>query len=79
MMKRLCVVLLSTMMLCGCAYLSSKAQKNPPTPKERLCSELKRNIIFNTSSFQTGGEASPTQEAQMMRLYEKNGCDKLKK
>ncbi|EKE01109.1 MAG: hypothetical protein ACD_21C00212G0005 [uncultured bacterium] len=74
-MKKYCALLLLAPMLYGCSYL--KAPANPPTPQEQLCSELKRNLIFNTVSTSPGSAASPTQSAEMMRLYEKHGCDKL--
>ncbi|CAL7959727.1 exported hypothetical protein [Gammaproteobacteria bacterium] len=65
--------------LCSCSYLNARNATNPPTQKEQLCSELKRNIIFNTASTPTTGTASPTQYAEMTRLYRKNGCDNLEK
>ncbi len=76
-MKKNYTLLLLISVLCGCSYVNSKA---PATPQEQLCSELKRNLIFNTASTPSGGDnASPTQNAEMMRLYEKNGCNKLEK
>jgi len=66
-------------MLCGCSYLDARNATNPPSQKEQLCSELKRNIIFDTASTPATGAASPTQYAEMTRLYNKNGCDNLDK
>lgn len=78
-MKKSCALLLLIPLLCSCSYLNSRNATNPQTQRERLCSELKRNIIFNTASTPATGTASPTQYAEMTRLYNKNGCDTIEK
>ncbi|GEM_PF-3855426 len=75
-MKKYCMLFLLIPLLCSCSYLDSRNATNPPTQREQLCSELKRNIIFNTASTPSMGAASPTQYAEMTRLYNKNNCDK---
>lgn len=79
-MKRIVVLslLITTIILSGCSYLGPKSSETL-TQKELLCQELKRNIIFSTTSGPTFGSASTTQKAEMYRLYEKNGCNKLDK
>ena len=67
------------MMTAGCSYIESKMPANPPTGKEQICSELRRNIIFNTTSMSSTATSSPTQRAEMDRLYKKNDCDNLNK
>lgn len=78
-MKKLCIILLFAPILYGCSYTSAKHETNPPTPQEQLCAELKSNLIFNTTSTPPSDTASATQRAEMMRLYHKNNCAKLKK
>ena len=66
------------------SYLKSDSDSNlDPKTKElnrhdQFCKKLKRDIIFNTSSF-SAGEASPTQKVEMERIYEKHGCKRLEK
>ena len=62
----------------GCTYAELNSS-NPLTPTEQLCQELKRNIIFNTTSGPAFGSASVAQKAQMYRLYDKYNCRKLEK
>lgn len=78
-MKKSYTLFLLLPIFCGCAYMNSKNSTNPPTQQEQLCSELKRNIVFNTASTPGIGAASSTQYAEMMRLYSKSGCDKIDK
>jgi hypothetical protein len=66
-------------LLCSCSYINSNSPTKPTTPQEQLCTELKRNLIFNTSSTSSIDSASTTQRAEMTRLYEKNNCDKIGK
>jgi hypothetical protein len=77
-MKKSYALFLLIPALCSCSYLNAKNATDPPTQKEQLCSELKRNIIFNTASTPATGTASPIQYAEMTRLYKKNNCDNLK-
>lgn len=77
-MKKIFTVLL-TLTLYGCAYLNSRNENNPLSRQEQVCSELKRNIIFDTTGVTGIGTASSTEYAEMTRLYNKNGCDKLEK
>jgi hypothetical protein len=73
-------ILLSLLLcLCGCSYMKAKNANDPLTQQEQLCSELERNIIFNTASTPGTGTASSTQYNEMTRLYSKSGCDKLEK
>lgn len=76
-MKKIFGVLFFIVTLCGCVY--SGSEKYIPTQTEQLCHELKRNIIFNTTSGPTFGAASATQKAEMYRLYDKYNCGKLEK
>ena len=78
-MKKYGALLLLIPILCSCAYIGSKSISNSLSQQEQICSELKRNIIFDTASTPGTGSASSTQYAEMMRLYSKNGCDKLEK
>lgn len=64
--------------LSGCTYAELRST-NPSTPTEQLCQELKRNIVFNTTSGPTFGSALVTQKAEMYRLYDKHNCKKLEK
>ena len=70
---------LSLLLLNGCSYINSKLPKNPPSAKERTCAELRRNIIFNTTSMPNMTSSSPTKRAEMERLYQKNDCDNINK
>jgi hypothetical protein len=79
MMKKSYVLFLLMPLLCSCSYLDSRNATNPPTEREQLCSELKRNIVFNTASTPSTGAASPIEYAEMTRLYNKNDCDKILK
>ena len=63
--------------LCGCSYINSRLSTNPPTQQEQACSEIKRNIIFKPTSGQSVDVISATQQAEMMRLYDKKSCDKV--
>ncbi len=78
-MKKTWLLLFLTIILTGCAYLGSKSPSDTPTPKEQLCQELKRNIIFNSTSGPTFSAASTTQRAEMYRLYEKYNCNQPEK
>jgi len=78
-MKKFYILFLLIPALYGCSYMNTRNATNPPTQKEQLCSELKRNIIFNTASTPATGAASTTQYAEMTRLYKKNDCDNLGK
>jgi hypothetical protein len=66
-------------LLSGCASSDSNPPGYIPTQNEQLCSELKRNIIFNSTSGPSFGAASATQKAEMYRLYDKYNCSKLDK
>ncbi|MCL5261591.1 MAG: hypothetical protein M1561_08020 [Gammaproteobacteria bacterium] len=65
--------------LTGCEYLNSKISSNPPTQKEKICSEIKRNLVFNTTSVPNFTNASATQRAELMRVYHKNDCEQFEK
>lgn len=71
-MKKL-LTLIASLTLCGCAYNANK----PQTQQEQICSELKRDIVFDTASTPSTGSASSTQYAEMLRKYDKNGCNNL--
>ena len=77
-MKIFNLTLLCLPLLCGCVS-NTKVGSNAPTPQEQLCAELRSNLIFNTTETSPVVTASATQRADMMRLYHKNNCDKLKK
>jgi hypothetical protein len=76
-MKKYCMPFL--LLLCGCSFINSKLPENPPTQQEQACSEIRRNIVFNATSNASFSSSSPTQQAEMMRLYDKNNCDKILK
>ena len=76
--KKICSLSLLLLLVSGCSYLTPKPSR-PLTPREQLCTELKRNIIFNTASTHSIDAASATQRAEMIRLYEKNNCANIKK
>ena len=65
--------LIALSVLCGCSYNAHK----PQTQQEQICSELKRDIVFDTASTPSTGSASSTQYAEMLRRYDKNGCNNL--
>ncbi len=77
-MKKLPLLLAVAMMLSACSHLIDENAKNL-TPRKKFCRELKRNIIFNSTSTPHLGAASATQQAEMLRLYDKNGCGRLEK
>ena len=70
-MKKLFVLI--ALVLCGCSYNAHK----PQTQQEQICAELKRDIVFNTASIPATQSASSTQYAEMLRNYDKNGCNNL--
>jgi hypothetical protein len=72
-MKKSLLLIAAIITLSGCSYFDSKT--NPPTQREQLCAELKRNLIFNTTSIPNIGNAPATQRAQSMKLYEKYNCN----
>ena len=79
-MKKLCSLSLAIFVLSGCSYSNADLETKSKTSTEQLCSELKRNIVFNTASGPNiGGAASATQQAQMLHLYDKYDCSKLEK
>jgi hypothetical protein len=62
----------------GCTNLTSSST-NLPTQQEQLCRELKRGIIFNTTSGPNFDATSTAQKTNMMRLYDKYNCGQLEK
>ena len=78
-MKKIGALFLLVFILAGCGFSDPKSASNTLTQKEQLCQELKRNIIFSTTSGPTFGAASTTQKAEMYRLYEKYDCNNLRK
>lgn len=72
-MKISYTLFLLVLVLCGCSYIKGK----PQTKQEQLCAELKSDIVFNTDSVSSMNNSSAAQHAETIRLYEKNGCDKL--
>ena len=76
-MKKSLIYICLILILPGCNNLRSNV--NPPTQTEQLCSELKRNIIFNTASMPNIDKSSATQQAQMLHLYDKYDCKALEK
>lgn len=77
-MKKACALFL-VILISGCTYSKSNSSTDSLTPKEQLCQELKRNIIFNATSGPTFGAASSTQKAEMYRLYDKNNCGQFER
>lgn len=79
-MKKITVGLLgmaALLLTTGCHYLNSKMPENPPTGREQLCADLKRNLVFNSSTTTLIGNTSATQRATLMRLYDKNNCSEF--
>ncbi|HBS51582.1 MAG TPA: hypothetical protein DEA62_01135, partial [Coxiellaceae bacterium] len=76
-MKKLWLLSFLIPILSGCFHSNLNSATNPPSQEVQLCTELKRNIIFNKTSTPSIGTASATQYTQMINLYDKYGCSKL--
>ena len=56
----------------GC---STKSGTQPGiSANERTCRELERDLVFNTTAEPGINEASATQNARSLRLYEEHNC-----
>jgi hypothetical protein len=68
------IILLTILIsLVGCSYINPTKQ----TPQQQLCAELKNDIIFSNTPDAPTTTASVTRRTELVRLYEKNRCDKL--
>ena len=82
MLKKLifAAITLSLISILGCSYFDAKLAKQPDQERQReqICSQLKRQMIFNESNISSDVEpASPTNEALLMRDYKHYKCDQL--
>lgn len=71
-----------TSMLSGCFISSRSAAQEQNTPREQVCSTLKNQITFDKSDSHFGVTGSnqhalPTENARMIRSYDKNNCVEL--
>jgi hypothetical protein len=73
------LVLIAVLALTGCSWMNSKVEKNPATQRENLCAELKRDIIFSSTTTQNIGSSIPAQKASLMHLYDRNKCTDFEK
>ena len=66
------IVIIAIAFLCGCNYISSKFPQSKQLPRQQTCSELKRQLIFNTNA--NNQQLDTTQQAEMDKLYKKYNC-----
>jgi hypothetical protein len=64
-------------LVAGCQYFNSKLPDNPPSQREQICSDLKRQIVFSTTQNTNMATAPVTERAEAMRLYDKNNCSEF--
>jgi len=74
-MKKSWILCILLPMLFGCSY--HKITSETPAPEQRLCSDLKRNITFNSTFSTNLWQASATQKAEMMRSYDQHNCSRF--
>lgn len=80
-MKKNTLLIILVSILTGCTYFNSDqdSNQNSPTSTQRMCKELKRNLIFNSTSNFNMGKSSATERARMTKMYEKYGCANIDK
>gem|GEM_PF-4166344 len=69
------------LVIAGCSYLDKKGAENlnPPSQRQQRCSNLQNQLAFDQSNFGTSNttNVSASQEAEIVRLYDKYDCKKF--
>lgn len=73
-MKKLRIFFVLVPILAGCSFQHNETPNDTLSQNESICRDLKNNLTFNTTSSLNVNEALPTEEAEMMRLYNKYNC-----
>jgi hypothetical protein len=68
----------------GCSMIKTKATQDPPSVRQRQCSELQGQINLNTTDAANNGAevtggTNIADQAATMRLHDKYGCGQLEK
>jgi hypothetical protein len=59
-------------LLVGCSYI----QSNPPSGRDSICADLKRQLIFNKTDLGSNyRKSSAVEQVQLMQLYKQYECD----
>ena len=77
-MKKKWLLLFILPSLASCANLYNKdITSETPGVNKQLCANLKRNISLNSVSSVSMDKATPTEKAQMIKMYEKSTCSRF--